>query len=222
MNAPSDLGSDAPANGSDFPFQIANTGLIGILLNDGLDCILVKSALFREQTVLLDLPRHKVSLSNVQLFHFGIAGHSNSLHSIAERWWDAFPIVGRTDKNNMTEVERNIQIAVHEIVVLPRIKYLKQSAGRITTDICSDLVDFIQHHHRVAESGSANLLDDPTRHRSDISSPVPPDFSFVANASQGDAREFSAQRIRDRLTQTRLPDSGRSEKAKDRTSAPWI
>src|SRR5260370_12041563 len=162
MNAPSDLGSDAPANGCNFPFQIANTGLIGILLNDRLDGILVESALCWEQPMLLDLPRYKVPLSDVQLFHFGIAGHRDCLQPVAERWWDTFPIVGRTDEDHVTEIERNIQIAIHEIVVLPRIKYLKQSAGRITTDICSHLVDFVQHHHRVAESESANLLDDPT------------------------------------------------------------
>src|SRR5260370_25247029 len=113
MNAPSDLGSDAPANGCNFPFQIANTGLIGILLNDRLDAILVESALCGEQPMLLDLPRYKVPLSDVQLFHFGIAGYSDSLQPVPERRRHTFPTIVRTDAHHATANEGDIHLAIH-------------------------------------------------------------------------------------------------------------
>src|SRR6202030_2377474 len=41
-------------------------------------------------------------------------------------------------------------------------------------------------------------------------------FRFVANATETDPREFAAQRIGDRLTETGFADSGRPEETHDR------
>ena len=53
---------------------------------------------------------------------------------------------------------------VHEGVVLARVEHFEKRAGGVTAKVSADLVDFIEHHHRVAGAGAAEFLDQAARH----------------------------------------------------------
>src|SRR5580704_4849915 len=101
LNTARDLRSDTSTNGGNFSFQVANSSLIRVILNNRLDRILFESALLRAQPVLLDLSWNKISLSNIQLFSFGIPRNGDGLESVAQRGRNSFHVIGCADKNHV-------------------------------------------------------------------------------------------------------------------------
>ena len=61
---------------------------------------------------------------------------------------------------------------IAERIVLLRIENFKQSRRRITAIIVAEFVNFVEHHHRIIDTGTAQRLDDSARHRADISAPM--------------------------------------------------
>src|SRR5687768_15655284 len=101
---------------------------------------------------------------------------------------------------------------IAERVVLLWIENLEQRGSRVTTIVVAELVDLVQHQHRVIYSSAPYRLDDSTRHRADVRAPVTSQLSFVAHAAQRHSFKLPAQRPRDRSTERRLADSRWSDK----------
>src|SRR5208282_2191091 len=83
-------------------------------------------------------------------------------------------------------------------------------------------VDLVEHHHAVAAAGPADPLNDVPRQRSDIGAAVAADFGFVMCSAEADPHEFPAGRARDALAERGLADTGRADKAQDRTAAARV
>ena len=80
----------------------------------------------------------------------------------------------------------------------------------------AELVDLVEHEHRVVRAGLLHALDDAPRERADVGAAVAADLGLVAHAAQGDAHELAPQRARDGLAERGLADAGRADEAQDR------
>ena len=105
---------------------------------------------------------------------------------------------------------------IRERVVLFGIENFEQRCRRIAAIIRAQLVDFVEHHHRIVHAGAANRLNDAAGHRAYIGTPMAAQLGFVANAAETDALEMPVHRPRDRPAQRCLPNTGRADKTKDR------
>jgi hypothetical protein len=85
-----------------------------------------------------------------------------------------------------------------------------------SAEIGSELVDFVEDEHGVLGLGAAETLDDLPGQCSDVGSPMAADFRLVAHAAERDADELAPERVRNRLGERGLSDSGRPEEAEDR------
>ena len=104
---------------------------------------------------------------------------------------------------------------IGEGIILFRIENLEQRCRRITAIVCAELIDFIEHHHRIVYSSPANRLNDAAGHRADIGAAMAAQLCFVAHAAQTQPFEFSSHRARDRTAQRSLADTGSADKTKN-------
>ena len=58
--------------------------------------------------------------------------------------------VRRGDEEHLRQVVRNLEVVVAELPVLFRVKHFEQRRGRIAAEVGADLVDLVEHDHRVA------------------------------------------------------------------------
>ena len=73
---------------------------------------------------------------------------------------------------------------IGERVVLFRIENLEQGGGWIAAIIGAQLVDLVEHHHRIIYAGAADRLNHASRHRAHVRAPVAAQFGFVADAAE--------------------------------------
>ena len=99
--------------------------------------------------------------------------------------------------------------------VLLGVKDFEQRGGGIAAEVPADLVNLVQHEHRVAGLSAPDALDHLSGQRSDVGAPVPADLGLVVNAAQGHAHELAVERARDRLGERSLPHARRSYEADD-------
>ena len=119
-------------------------------------------------------------------------------------------------KSTAREVERQIEIVIAEVVVLLRIEHLEQRRLRVAAKVGADLVDLVDHHHRIARARIADRAHDRAGHRADVRAAMSANLGFVANAADREAHELAPHRAGDRLSERRLADAGRSDEAEDR------
>src|SRR5438094_7487592 len=101
-------------------------------------------------------------------------------------------------------------------MILCRIEHFEQRARRVTTKIRADFVDLIEHKNRISRAAAAQLLNDPARHRADVSAAMPADFRFITHPAETNPHKPAAERVGDGLTETGLANARRPEKTKDR------
>ena len=104
---------------------------------------------------------------------------------------------------------------VRERTVLFGIKHFQQRGGRVAAEINAHFVDFIQQKQRIVIRRFLQGLYDLSGHGADVGAPVPPDFGFVAHASQRHADELAPGRACDGFAQRCFPDARRSHQAQD-------
>jgi len=107
------------------------------------------------------------------------------------------------DKSKFT-----LEVMVREARVLLRVQHLEQRRRRVAPEVGAQLVDLVEHEHRVARPHAPHPLDDAARQRADVRAAVAADLGLVAHAAQRDADELSSQRPRDRLASDVLPTPG--------------
>src|SRR6266699_1937471 len=108
-------------------------------------------------------------------------------HAVAQRWWNRAQLIRGADKESLRQVERQIEIVIRERVVLFGIENFEQRSRRIAAIVRAELVDFVEHHHRIVHAGAANRLNDAAGHRAYIGTPMAAQLGFVANAAETDA-----------------------------------
>ena len=104
-------------------------------------------------------------------------------------------------------------------MILRRIEHLEQRRRRITAPVVADLVDFIEHDHRVARARLFEGAGDPARQGTDVGAAMSPDLGFVVNAAERNSRELATKRPGNRLAQRGLADARRSDQRDDRAGA---
>ena len=71
------------------PFQISDTGLSGVIINQIVDCFLGNLEVILLQSVFLHLLWNQISLSNLYLFFLGVARYFYDFHSVKKRSWNS-------------------------------------------------------------------------------------------------------------------------------------
>jgi hypothetical protein len=79
---------------------------------------------------------------------------------------------GRSYEKDLRQIKRQIEIVIAERVVLLGIENLEQRRSRIATIVVTELVDLVQHQHRVIHPGAPDRLNDPAGHRADVRAAV--------------------------------------------------
>ena len=100
-------------------------------------------------------------------------------------------------------------------MVLSRVQHLEQGRRRVAPPVASDLVDLVEHDHRVHRLGVAQGPHQAARQGADVGPAVAADLGLVAHASQGDAHELAAGGPGDGLADGRLAGAGRTDQGQD-------
>src|SRR5437867_1469927 len=210
------LRRNTPADSRDLALQFAYAGFVCVIVNDLSKCVLLEFALFRLESVFLQLPLYEISLGNFDFLPLGVTGYGNHFNPIAQRFGHALDVVRRADKDYLRQIKRHVEVTIDKRVVLSRIEHFQQRAGRVAAKIRADLVDFIKHENRVPRTCAPQFLNDSARHRTDVRAAMTADLRLVPHSAETDPHKLAAQRVRNRLAETRLADTGRAETTEDR------
>src|SRR5262249_44690488 len=154
---------------------------------------------------------------DLQLLSIAVTGQVDHFHAIAQRWWNRSQLARRTDEKYSRKIEREIEIMIRERVVLLRIKDFEQSRCRIAAIIGAELVNLVEHHHRIVPPRATNRLNDAAGHRTDIRAPVATQFSFIAHAAETQSLKLPRHGARNRSPKRRFADAGRAHETQNRT-----
>ena len=98
------------------------------------------------------------------------------------------------------------------------VEDLEQGGTRVAPEVHPDLVDLVEHEHRVVRARRLDALDDPAGQRADVGAPVAADLGLVVDAAEAHPHELAAHRPGDALAQRRLADAGRADEGEDRAA----
>ena len=189
------------AQGSDQTFQLPDTRFPCIIADQIDDFLVAQTELGSRKTIGLDLLRNEMFLGNVQLVHFCVGRQLNDLQTVSQRHRYIVQIVRCSDEQYFGEIVRLFQVVVAEQLVLFRVQYLQQCAGRIAFVVIAEFIDFIDEEHRIDDTGALHALDDPARHGTEVGSSVSADLCFVAYTAQAHLDEPAVQRTGNRSGQ---------------------
>ena len=164
---------------------------------------------------LVHLLRDEEALPDLDLLPLRVAGQLDDLHPVAERRRDGIRQVAGRDEQHLAEVERHLEVVVLEGVVLLRVQDLEEGGRRVAPEVHPDLVDLVEHEHRVVRAGGLDVLDDPAGQRADVRAPVAADLRLVVDAAEAHPDELAAHRPGDALAERRLADAGRADEGED-------
>ena len=145
-----------------------------------------------------------------------VPGQGEDLHPVTQRARNGIEGIGGGDEQHLREVEGHPEVVVHEGVVLGGVEHFEERGGRIAPPVRPDLVDLVEHEHRIAGLRAPESLNDAAGKGADIGPPVAPDLGFVPHPTQRHARELSPQGPRNALAQAGLAHPGRPHEAEDR------
>ncbi len=168
------------------------------------------------QAVPLALARPEVATGDRDLLLGRVAVEADDLHPVEERARDRLGHVPGREEEHLREVELDVEVVVAERVVLRGVEHLEQRRRGVAAPVGADLVDLVEHDHRVHRPGVAKRPDEPARQRADVGAAVAADLGLVADAAERHADELAAGRAGDRLADRRLAGAGRADQRQDR------
>src|SRR5438034_1018145 len=210
------LRRNTPADSCDLALQFAHAGFVCVIVNDLSKRVLLEFALFRLESVFIQLPLYEISLGNFDFLALGVTGYGNYFNPIPQRFGHALDVVRSADEDYLRQIKRHVEVTIDKRVVLPRIEHFEQRAGRVPAKIRADLVDLIEHENRVPRTCTPQSLNDSTRHRANVRAAMTADLCFIAHAAETDPHKFAAQRIGNRLAKAGFAHTRRPEKTEDR------
>ncbi len=143
--------------------------------------------------VIFQLSWQQVAAGDLDFFRGCVAGQFNDFQAIPQRRMHGIQPVGGGDEKDFAQVKGNFEVVIAEMLVLLRIQDFQQGRSRITAEIRTKLVDFVQQKHRIPCIQPFQGLQYSTRHGANVGSAVSPDLCFIPNATQRDARKRTAQ-----------------------------
>src|SRR6185437_1615787 len=211
---------NTPEHLSDLALEVAHARLARVVVDDRQQRLVGDLALLARKAGGLEPPRHEVAARDLQLFLRGIARQIDDLHPVAQRPGDRVQHVRRADEHHARQIVRHGEIVVAKRRVLLGIEDFEQRRRWIAMKAPrAELVDFVEHHHAIARSRLAHVLDDVARQRADVRSAVPANFGLVVHTAEAHAHELAPGGPGDALPERRLADAGRTDEAQDRAAA---
>ena len=137
--------------------------------------------LFRDQKLFGDL----------NLLFLRIAGDCDHFHPVKQRARNIVQGVGCNHPKHMGQVKRKLDIVVAERIVLLRIQHFQQCGAGITPEIRAHLIDLIQQKHGIFRTHRFHTLNDPTRQRSHIGTPMAPYLGLIAHTAKRNPDKFA-------------------------------
>ena len=117
--------------------------------------------------------------------------------------------VRRADEQHLRQVERQVEIVIAERRVLLGVEHLEQRRGGVAAEVRAELVDLVEHQHRVRRLRVAKRADDRARHRADVRAPVTAHLRLVAHAAEApSARSCVPARAQSTCPSDVLPTPG--------------
>ena len=214
-----DLRRRLPQHGAELALELADAGLARVLGDDELDALVRDRDLVLAEAVALDLARPQVALRDRDLLVGRIPVETDHFHAVEERAGNRLGHVPGRDEEHLREVELDVEVVIAERVVLRRVEHLEQRRRRVATPVRADLVDLVEHDHRVHGPGIAQGADEPARKRADVGAAMSADLGLVADAAERHADELASGRTRDRFPDRRLAGAGRADQREDRAGA---
>ena len=102
---------------------------------------------------------------------------------------------------------------VGEAEVLLGIEHFQQRTGGIAPEVTADLVQFIEHEHRVLAAALSQFLEYSAGQRSDICPSMSSDVRLVSYAAERGAHDFSPPGASDGFAERSLAHAGRTDEA---------
>src|SRR6266498_3043402 len=211
--ATDDFSGGLAGKGADFALQLAHPGLVRVVRDQLAQRWIGKLNPFATQAVFFKLARDKIAFGDLKFLGGGVAGQADDFETVAQSRMDRVKPVGGGDEEHLRQVEREVQVMIGETAILLRIEHFEQGGGWIAPEVRADFVDLVQEDGRIARLDAAQGLDDPARHRPDVSPAVPADFRFVAQPAQGNAGELASERVRHTLAQRGFAHAWRTDEA---------
>ena len=179
------------ADRGQFPFQVPHPGLPGVISDNAHKGGIRDFQMLRFQPVFSYLFRKKVFPGDLELVLFRVSRQFQYFHPVSKGRWDRFQDVGRGNEKDPGKIKGDLEVVVGKGGILLGIQNLEKSGRRIPPKIGTDLVDLIQHEHRVVGPGLAKTLDHAPRKGAHIGPPVPADLRLVPHAPQGNAKKLA-------------------------------
>ena len=211
-----DLHRSLAADRQQLLLKPADARLARVIRNDLADRAVRKADIVLRETRLGDRLGHQMALRDLKMLHRRVARQLDDLHAVKQRLRDRIPGVGRADEEYMREVVGQVHIVVVEGAVLFRIQHFKQRRARVPVKASHDLVDLVEHDHRVHDACPLDAGHDTAGHGADIGAPVAADLRLVADAAQGNADILAAQRLRHGFAHGGLAGTGCAHEQQDR------
>ena len=211
-----DLGRRLAQDRPELALELAHARLAGVLRHDELQQLVGDRDLVLAQAVALTLARPQVVARDRGLLGDGVAVEADDLHAVQQRAGDRLRHVGGRDEHDLREVELDVEVVVAERVVLRRVQDLEQRRRGVAPPVRADLVDLVEHDHRVDRPRVAQGAHEAARERADVGPPVAADLGLVADAAQRHADELASGGAGDRLADRGLAGAGRADQGQDR------
>ena len=109
------------ADVANLALEIPHARFARIVLDQALQAVIGEFQVAALEPRLLHLLRNEKALGDLQLLKFGIAGEADYFHAVLQRRRNGVQHVGGGDKKDLAQVIFDVQIMIHEHVVLFRI-----------------------------------------------------------------------------------------------------
>ena len=202
-----DAGGDLAHDRADLALEAAHAGFAGVLADDARERRVLEGHVCRSDAVFVELPRHEIAPRDVKLLVLGVTDEGDDLHAIEQRRVNRAELVRRGDEQHSREIEVDFEVVVAEGVVLGRVEHFEQRRRRIALKAGAELVDLVQHEHRVHRAGLFERLHDAAGNGADVGAAMAADLGLVTHAAERDAHELAVHRARDRLPERGLADA---------------
>src|SRR5690606_35527466 len=156
------------AHGVDPLLEVPHAGLARVSRDDPVERIIEDLDVAGLEAVGIDRLRYEVSPRDLSLLLRRVPGQPNDLATIAERTGDVLEDVRRRDEEHLAQVEGKTEIVVPEGRVLLGIEHLEERGCGIAVEARRELVDLVEHEHRIPRSGATDALDDVSWEGADI------------------------------------------------------
>ncbi len=126
----------------------------------------------------------KKSCCDIKLFIFSVSCKTYNLKPIKKCRRNSIQHICSGYKHYIRKIKWNIKIMIGKCIILLRIKCFKKCCRRISSIICSNLINFIQHKDRVFSTGIFHSLNNSTRECPYIRPPVSSYFCLISNSTE--------------------------------------